>query len=65
MGSIDFTWLIGGPQGSGVDSGANVFSKVCAEMGYGVLVRGNFILTLREIIVILQLEFLMKKFIQM
>jgi 2-oxoglutarate ferredoxin oxidoreductase subunit alpha len=32
MNSVDFTWLTGGPQGSGVDSGANVFSKVCAEM---------------------------------
>jgi len=53
MGSIDFTWLIGGQQGSGVDSGANVFSKVCAEMGYRILVRGNFILILRENIVIL------------
>ncbi|GBL41171.1 2-oxoacid:ferredoxin oxidoreductase subunit alpha [Nitrosopumilaceae archaeon] len=42
MGSIDFTWLIGGPQGSGVDSGANVFSKVCAEMGYGVFGKREF-----------------------
>ncbi len=42
MGSIDFTWLIGGPQGSGVDSGANVFSKVCAEMGYGIFGKREF-----------------------
>jgi len=28
---VDFTWLIGGPQGSGVESGANIFSKVCAQ----------------------------------
>ena len=34
MSSCDFSWLIGGPQGSGVESGANIFSKVCAEMGY-------------------------------
>jgi len=42
MGSIDFTWLIGGPQGSGVESGANVFSKVCAEMGYQVFGKREF-----------------------
>jgi len=42
MGSVDFTWLIGGPQGSGVDSGANVFSKVCAEMGYHIFGKREF-----------------------
>jgi len=42
MSSIDFTWLIGGPQGSGVESGANVFSKVCAEMGYQVFGKREF-----------------------
>ena len=36
MSLVDFTWLIGGPQGSGVESGANIFSKVCAEMGYQI-----------------------------
>lgn len=25
--NTDFTWLIGGPQGSGVESGANIFLK--------------------------------------
>ncbi|MFM9875983.1 MAG: 2-oxoacid:ferredoxin oxidoreductase subunit alpha [Nitrosarchaeum sp.] len=42
MGSTDFTWLIGGPQGSGVDSGANIFSKVCAELGYGIFGKREF-----------------------
>ncbi len=42
MSSVDFTWLIGGPQGSGVDSGANVFSKVCAEMGYNIFGKREF-----------------------
>ncbi|MDO8640495.1 MAG: 2-oxoacid:acceptor oxidoreductase family protein, partial [Nitrosarchaeum sp.] len=42
MSSIDFTWLIGGPQGSGVDTGANVFSKVCAEMGYRIFGKREF-----------------------
>jgi 2-oxoglutarate ferredoxin oxidoreductase subunit alpha len=42
MSSIDFTWLIGGPQGSGVDSGANVFSKVCAQMGYQIFGKREF-----------------------
>ncbi|CUU07798.1 2-oxoglutarate ferredoxin oxidoreductase subunit alpha [Candidatus Kryptobacter tengchongensis] len=27
------SWLIGGPQGSGVDSGANIFSRACAYGG--------------------------------
>ncbi|MCA9812192.1 MAG: 2-oxoacid:acceptor oxidoreductase subunit alpha [Nitrosarchaeum sp.] len=39
---IDFSWLIGGPQGSGVESGANVFAKVCAEMGYQVFGKREF-----------------------
>ena len=40
--STDFTWLIGGPQGSGVESGANIFSKVCAQMGYQVFGKREF-----------------------
>ncbi len=42
MNSTDFTWLIGGPQGSGVESGANIFSKVCAEMGYQIFGKREF-----------------------
>ena len=42
MSSIDFTWLIGGPQGSGVESGANIFSKVCAQMGYQIFGKREF-----------------------
>ena len=42
MNSADFTWLIGGPQGSGVESGANIFSKVCAEMGYQIFGKREF-----------------------
>ena len=42
MSSIDVTWLIGGPQGSGVESGANIFSRVCAEMGYQVFGKREF-----------------------
>ena len=40
--STDFTWLIGGPQGSGVESGANIFSKVCAQMGYQIFGKREF-----------------------
>ena len=40
--NIDFTWLIGGPQGSGVESGANIFSKVCSQMGYQVFGKREF-----------------------
>ena len=42
MASVDFSWLIGGPQGSGVESGANVFSKVCAELGYQIFGKREF-----------------------
>ena len=42
MTSIDFSWLIGGPQGSGVESGANIFSKVCAGIGYQVFGKREF-----------------------
>ena len=42
MSEVDFTWLIGGPQGSGVESGANIFSRVCAEMGYHVFGKREF-----------------------
>ena len=40
--NTDFTWLIGGPQGSGVESGANIFSKVCSQMGYQVFGKREF-----------------------
>ena len=42
MSSVDFTWLIGGPQGSGVESGANIFSKVCAQTGYQIFGKREF-----------------------
>ena len=40
--STDITWLIGGPQGSGVETGANIFLRVCAEMGYNVFGKREF-----------------------
>ena len=40
--ATDLTWLIGGPQGSGVESGANIFSKVCAGIGYQVFGKREF-----------------------
>ncbi len=40
--SIDITWLIGGPQGSGVETGANIFMRVCAEKGYQVFGKREF-----------------------
>lgn len=39
---VDFTWLIGGPQGSGVESGANIFSQVSAGAGYRVFGKREF-----------------------
>jgi len=38
----DITWLIGGPQGSGVESAANIFSRVVAKMGYQIFGKREF-----------------------
>ena len=38
----DVSWLIGGPQGSGVESAANIFSRVCASVGYSVYGKREF-----------------------
>ena len=42
MAGVDFSWLIGGPQGSGVESGANIFSRACARLGYQVFGKREF-----------------------
>ena len=34
--TFDYSWLIGGPQGSGVATAANIFSRVGAKLGYHV-----------------------------
>ncbi|GIS96251.1 MAG: hypothetical protein CM1200mP23_0570 [Nitrososphaerota archaeon] len=34
--AFDYSWLIGGPQGSGVDTPANIFSRVSAKLGYHI-----------------------------
>ncbi len=36
MSSIDFTWVIGGPQGGGVETAANIFAGACAGCGLQV-----------------------------
>ncbi|MCZ6582612.1 MAG: 2-oxoacid:ferredoxin oxidoreductase subunit alpha [Thaumarchaeota archaeon] len=36
MKSNEITWMIGGPQGSGVETAANIFSRACASMGYQI-----------------------------
>src|SRR5579864_2207401 len=33
MSSIDLTWVIGGPQGGGVETAANIFAGACAASG--------------------------------
>ncbi len=38
----DVSWLIGGPQGSGVESAASIFSRVCAGMGYQIFGKREF-----------------------
>jgi len=38
----DISWLIGGPQGSGVESASNIFSRVCSSMGYQVFGKREF-----------------------
>lgn len=40
--TVDISWLVGGPQGSGVDSGANIFSRACASLGYNVFGKREF-----------------------
>ncbi len=40
--TTDISWLIGGPQGSGVDSGANIFSRACAALGYNIFGKREF-----------------------
>lgn len=42
MMPADYSWLIGGQQGSGVESGANIFSKTCARLGYHVFGKREF-----------------------
>src|SRR5205807_781515 len=38
----DLSWHIGGPQGSGVDSSANVFARACAADGLNVFGKRHF-----------------------
>ena len=38
----DLSWMIGGPQGSGVDSSANVFARACASGGLHVFGKREF-----------------------
>jgi len=38
----DLSWMIGGPQGSGVDSSANVFARACAAGGLNVFGKREF-----------------------
>ena len=40
--TTDLSWLIGGPQGSGVESAANIFSRVCSKMGYQIFGKREF-----------------------
>src|SRR2546426_12712582 len=38
----DLAWMIGGPQGSGVDSSANVFARACAAGGLTIFGKRDF-----------------------
>ena len=40
--TTDFTWMIGGPQGSGIESGANIFTQICAKAGYHIFGKREF-----------------------
>ena len=59
----DFTWMIGGPQGSGVETAANIFSQVFSKMGYQIFGKREYYSNIKGEIVILQLEFLTNKFV--
>ena len=41
-GGVDVSWLVGGPQGSGVESAAGIFAGACASMGYHVFGKREF-----------------------
>lgn len=42
MANVDISWQIGGPQGSGVETAANIFSRACARAGYHVFGKREF-----------------------
>ena len=42
MSSIDLTWVIGGPQGGGVETAANIFAGACAGCGLKVFGKREF-----------------------
>ncbi|MBI3842207.1 MAG: 2-oxoacid:acceptor oxidoreductase subunit alpha [Thaumarchaeota archaeon] len=42
MQSTDLTWVIGGPQGSGVETAANIFSNACAALGLKIFGKREF-----------------------
>ena len=42
MQSTDLTWVIGGPQGSGVETAANIFSGACAGLGLKIFGKREF-----------------------
>lgn len=42
MQSTDLTWVIGGPQGSGVETAANIFSSACAGLGLKIFGKREF-----------------------
>ena len=48
------TWMIGGPQGSGVETAANIFSQVYSKMGYHVFGKREYYSNIKVNIVTLQ-----------
>ncbi len=40
--SQDLCWMIGGPQGTGVDSSATLFARTCVEAGYWIYGRREY-----------------------
>ncbi|MCS7097679.1 MAG: 2-oxoacid:acceptor oxidoreductase subunit alpha [Candidatus Methanomethyliaceae archaeon] len=42
MTELDFNWMAGGPQGSGVDAAANIFGRACAYGGLYVYGRREY-----------------------
>ena len=43
----ELTWMIGGPQGSGVETAANIFSQVFSKMGYHVFGKREYYSTIK------------------
>ena len=50
MVSIDLTWVIGGPQGGGVETAANIFAGACAASGLKIFGKREYYSSFQSVI---------------